>query len=147
MKSLTLLKFAQKFFGKDTQNSQNKRLIIRSIITCLAIVMTQKQLWARSPFLRSPSQPSLNYFIPSPVIDNSDNFADSILPPEIPSVEDESDQDLISPGFRKLMYLGVFILFIGIIIAIGMLSKQIARALIGASLLTIVFLVLFFVIL
>ena len=108
--------------------------------------MSQKQLLAHSLFLPSSSQPSLNYFITSPMIDNSDNFDDSILPPEIPSGENESAQDLISPGFKKMMYLGVFILFIGIIIAIGMLSKEIARALIGASLLTIVFLVLFFVI-
>ena len=33
------------------------------------------------------------------------------------------------------MYLGVFILITGIILVIGMLSKQIARALISASLL------------
>ena len=80
------------------------------------------------------------------MIDNSDNLDDSILSPETPSLADESDEDLISPGFKKLMYLGVFILFTGIILVIGMLSKQIARALIGASLLTIVFFVLFFVI-
>ncbi len=78
--------------------------------------------------------------------DNSDNLDDSILLPETPSVADESDEDLVPPEFTRIIYLGVFLLITTIILLIGMISKQIARALIGASLLTIVFFVLFFVI-
>ena len=146
MKFLKVVKFVQKFFWKSCGNYRQKRLIAIAILTNLVICITQNQFVANSIPLPS-SQPSLISSIPSPMIDNSDNFDDSILSPEIPSVGDESDEeDLISPGFRRLMYLGVFILFTGIILVIGMLSKQIARALIGASLLTIVFFVLFFVI-
>ena len=115
------------------------------ILTNLVILITQKQFLANSIPLPS-GQPSLNSSIPSHMIDIDDNLDDSILSPETPLVDDESEEDLISPGFKKLMYLGIFILIHGIILVIGMLSKQIARALIGTSLLTIVFFVLFFVI-
>ena len=141
----SLVKFGKLLSWKSFGDSRRKRLIAIAILTSLVIFITQKQFLANSIPLSS-GQPSLNSSILSPMIDNSDNLDDSILSPETPSVADESDEDLISPGFKKLMYLGVFILFTGIILVIGMLSKQIARALIGASLLTIVFFVLFFVI-
>ncbi len=146
MKPFNVVKFDQKFSWKSFANSRRKRLIAIAILTNLVIFITQSPFFANSIPLSS-SQTSLNSFIQSPIIDNSDNLDDSVLSPETPSVADESDEeDLISPGFKRLMYLGVFILITGIILVIGMLSKQIARALIGASLLTVVFFILFFLI-
>ncbi len=69
-----------------------------------------------------------------------------MLFPEPPSVQDEPDDDLIAYGVDRLVYVGVFLLINGIILVIGMLSGRIAHALIGASLLTAAFFVLFFVI-
>ena len=145
MKPLKVLEFSKRLSWKSFSDSRQKRLIAIAISTSLVICITQGQFVANSIPLSS-DQLSLNASILNPMIDNSNNLDDSILSPETPSVADESDEDLISPGFKRLMYLGVFILIIGIILVIGMLSKQVARALIGASLLTIVFLVLFFVI-
>ena len=145
MKPLKVFKFCQLISGKSFGNSRRKRLMALVILTNLVILITQKQFLANSIPLPS-GQPSLNSSIPSHMIDIDDNLDDSILSPETPSVDDESEEDLISPGFKKLIYLGIFILINGIILVIGMLSKRIARALIGASLLTVVFFILFFVI-
>lgn len=145
MKPLKVLKFCQRLFYKSSGDSRRKRLIARIILTILAIGVIQNPFSANSIPLES-SLPSLSSSILSPITDNSDNLDDSILLPENSSVAEDSDQDLISPGLRKLMYLGVFILFTGIILIIGVLSKQIARALIGASLLTVVFCFLFFIV-
>ncbi len=145
MKPLKVFKFCQLISGKSFGNSRRKRLMALVILTNLVILITQKQFLANSIPLPS-GQPSLNSSIPSHMIDIDDNLDDSILSLETPSVDDESEEDLISPGFKKLIYLGIFILINGIILVIGMLSKRIARALIGASLLTVVFFILFFVI-
>ena len=146
MKPFKVIKFDQNFSWKSFANYRRKRLIAIAVLTNLVICITQGPFLANSIPVPS-SQPSLSSSIPSPMIDNSDKFDDSILSPKTPSVADESDEeDLISPGFKRLMYLGVFILITGIILVIGMLSKQIARALIGASLLTVVFFILFFLI-
>ena len=146
MKPFKVIKFYQNFSWKSFANYRRKRLIAIAILTNLVILVTQSPFLANSIHLPS-SHPSLNSSIPSYMIDNSNNLDDSVLSPETPSVADESDEeDLISPGFKRLMYLGVFILITGIILVIGMLSKQIARALIGASLLTVVFFILFFLI-
>ncbi|MGB5637136.1 MAG: hypothetical protein WBM44_18930 [Waterburya sp.] len=130
---------------KSFGNSQLKRLLAIAILTNLVIFITQKQFLANSIPLPS-SQPSWNSSIPSLMIDNSDNLDDSILFSEPSSVEDEPDDDLIARGLERLDYIGLFLLINALILVIGMLSKQIARALIGASLLTIIFFVLFFVI-
>ena len=141
----SLVKFGQKFSSKSLGNSRRKRLIAIAIITNLVIFLTPKQFLASSiPW--SSSQPGLNSSVLSNSIDNSDNLDDSILLPETPSVADESDEDLVPFGFTRIIYLGVFLLITTILLLIGIISKQIARALIGASLLTIVFFVLFFVI-
>lgn len=130
---------------KSFGNSQLKRLLAIAILTNLVIFITQKQFLANSIPLPS-SQPSWNSSIPSLMADNSDNLDDSFLFPEPSSVEDEADDDLIDRGLERLDYIGLFLLINALILVIGMLSKQIARALIGASLLTIIFFVLFFVI-
>ena len=145
MKLLKALKFCKRLFYKNSGDSRRKKLIARFILTILAIGVIQSPFSANSIPLSS-SLPSLSSSILSPITNNSDNLDDSILLPENSSVVEESDEDLVSPGVRKLMYLGVFILFTGIILIIGMLSKQIARALIGASLLTVIFFILFFVV-
>ena len=143
--SFASVKFGKRLSWKSFGDSRRKRLIAIAILTNLVIFLTQKQFLAST--IPWPSdQPSLNSSVLSNRIDNSDNLDDSILLPEAPSVADESDEDLAPTGFKRLIYLGVFLLMTTIILVIGMLSKQIARALIGASLLTIIFFVLFFVI-
>ena len=117
------------------------------ILASLVFLITQRQFLA-SPIHLLPSQPSLNSSIPSYLIDNATNLDldDTMLFPEPPSVQDEPDDDLIAYGVDRLVYVGVFLLINGIILVIGMLSGRIAHALIGASLLTAAFFVLFFVI-
>ncbi|MDJ0659149.1 MAG: hypothetical protein QNJ42_06620 [Crocosphaera sp.] len=81
-------------------------------------------------------------------INNSTDTNDPIVIP-IPdsSSVDNLDDPLIGDGIENLVFLGVFMVINCLILAIGMLNGQIAYALIGTSLMTVFFMVLFFFVL
>lgn len=81
-------------------------------------------------------------------INNSVNTNEPIIVP-IPdsSSVDDFDDPLISDGIKNLVFLGVLMVINCLILAIGMLNRQLAYALIGTSLVTAFLLVLFFFIL